>query len=473
MNQSIPKYESIELEITDLAYGGKGVAKYNDFVIFVDYGLPGQKVKAKIRKKKRHYAEARIEEILVPSSEQINPPCPWFGVCGGCKWQHLNYSAQIEAKRKQVEDLLHRIGHLKDIQVLPVLPAKEIYGYRNKMDFTFSNRRWILDDEPEDADQDFALGMHVPGRFDKIIQIDNCMLQSDACNTLLKACSDWIRESGLPAYDPKSHQGFWRFLVMREGSNTDERMFNFITSGQFGEEGKKEVKRLAEFLDEQDVPIHSILHSMTDRLSEVAFGDQEILLKGKSNIRDTLKEKTFEISSNAFFQTNTRQAELLFQTLLDLAEFDGSEIVYDLYCGTGAIGIFIGDKVKNIIGIEVIEQAIEDAKRNALLNGLSNIEFILADMKDALKETEEIIEKHGQPDVIILDPPRGGTHPKTVKHLLKIEAPKIIYVSCNPSILARDLAILCEEMYSVKTIQPVDMFPHTPHIEVVAVLEKK
>lgn len=467
------KYGQIlKLQIQDLAYGGKGVARHGDYVIFVEGGLPGQEVTAKIFKRKKNHAEARIIDIITPSSDQIDPPCPYFGTCGGCKWQHLNYPAQMKAKQKQVKDLLERVGQLKEIEVKPVIPADEIYGYRNKMDFTFSNQRWIMDNEPKDVKSDFALGLHVPGRFDKVLNIDNCLLQSEKHNKLLKACHSWTESHTLKPYNQKGHQGFWRFLVLREGFNTGQSMLNLMTSTQFAKKEIIQLEGFIEHLQAHNLSIDALLHSTTDRLSDVSFGEHEEVIQGHYTIQEKLDNKIFEISPNAFFQTNTRQAEKLFQTIVDLGDFDGSETLYDLYCGTGAIGIYIGDKVKQTIGIEVIKTAVQDAIKNAHLNNQANIKFVLADMKDALKETEDIIETHGQPDVIILDPPRGGTHPKTIKHLLKLKAPKIVYVSCNPSILARDLNILCESMYKIKDIQPVDMFPHTPHIEVVTVLEK-
>lgn len=465
--------ETLKLQIQDLAYGGRGVARHGDYVIFVEGGLPGQEVTAKITKRKKNHAEARIIDTITPSPDQVEAPCPYFGTCGGCKWQHLEYSAQLKAKQKQVKDLLERVGQLKNIEVQSVIPADEIYSYRNKMDFTFSNLRWIMDNEPQDVKKDFALGLHVPGRFDKVLNIDHCLLQSEKHNQLLKACHTWVENHTLKPYNQKGHTGFWRFLVLREGFHTNQSMLNLMTSSQFDNKEIIQLDQFIQHLEHHNLPIHSLLHSITDRLSDVSFGDSEEVIQGNYTIQEKLGHCVFEISPNAFFQTNTKQAEKLFQTIVDLADFNGSETLYDLYCGTGAIGIFIGDKVKKTIGIEVIETAIKDAEKNAELNHLKNIQFVLADMKDALKETEAIIELHGQPDAIILDPPRGGTHPKTIKHLLELNAHKIIYVSCNPSILARDLNILCETEYKIEAVQPVDMFPHTPHIEVVTVLKKK
>ena len=468
----VRKGATLELVIDDLAYGARGVARIDDFVIFVERAIPGQRVLAKVKKKRKQYAEAFVLEVLDPSPLQVEAPCEYFGVCGGCKLQHMKYREQLHYKTKQVEELLERVGGFEDPDVLPTLPSHDIYNYRNKMEFSFSDKRWVTDVNDTES-KDFALGLHVPKRFDKVLNIDACLLQCDMANNILKDVRELTLETGLPSYGVQSHEGFWRFFIIREGKNTGELMLNFITSSQYGEEGDKAVDWVVHKLFWRFPDITSVIHSVTDKLAQVAFSESERLLLGPPVIQETVGSRSYEISPNAFFQTNTKQTEVLFDTVVNLAKFQGQEIVYDLYCGTGAIGIYVADYVKKVVGIEVIEAAIKDGMRNVEINDLHNIDLVLADMKDALKETDAIIEQYGRPDIIILDPPRGGTHPDTIRHLLHLNAPKIVYVSCNPSILARDAQMLCEDKYAMKTVQPVDMFPHTGHVEVVTLFERK
>lgn len=472
MGKQLKKGDLISLDIDDLAFGAKGVARYDDFVCFVERGIPGQKVKARIRKAKKRYAEAYVEEVVEPSPHQVDAPCPYFGVCGGCQLQHLAYEIQVEAKTRQIQEILERLGGFESVEVRPTIPAEKIYGYRNKMEFTFSDRRWLMaEDEGESAD--FALGLHVPRRYDKVIDLKACLLQSALANSVLCTVRDLVLQTGLAPYNIRTHQGYYRFLVVREGKNTDDLMLNFITSGQAGEEGDEALDWIVHKLFWKHPEVTSVLHSITDRKAQMALAEAQRLILGPEYITEKIGDLTFEISPDAFFQTNSLQAQHLFDTIVDLAEFEGNETVYDLYCGTGAIGLYIAKHVKQVLGIEVIESAVKDARRNAEINKIENIEFFLADMKDALKDPSLFGEELAVPDVVILDPPRGGTHPKTIKGLLRLGAPKIIYVSCNPAILARDLQMLCEKKYNTAAIQPVDMFPHTGHIETVVVLTKK
>jgi len=472
MEKKIRKGESLELRVEDLVFGARGIAKQDDFVWFVDGGIPGQKVVARIHRIHRSYGEAYVETVVEPSPYQITPPCPYFGICGGCQLQHLKYDIQIQAKTRQIKEILEHLGSFQNVEVRPTLPSEEIYGYRNKMEFTFSDQRWISKNDPPDKSNNFALGLHVPRRFDKVLDIDACLLQSEVNNNIFRAVKSLVIETSLKPYSIKSQMGFYRFLIIREGKNTGDIMLNFITSGQEGAKGKKALNWIVHKLFWRHPEITTVLHSITDAKAQVAIGESVQLILGMGKITEKIGDKLFEVSSNAFFQTNTRQTQRLFETIVQLADFQGDEIVYDLYCGTGAIGIFIADKVKKVLGIEVIESAINDAHRNAELNQSSNVHFILADMKDALQNSDSLIVQHGAPHVVILDPPRGGTHPKTVKHLLHLAPPKIIYVSCNPAVLARDLQILCDKTYTLKIVQPVDMFPHTGHIETVALLTK-
>jgi len=465
------KQNTLELEIEDLAYGGKGVARKDNFVWFVRGGIPGQKVTARIRRKKKSYGEATIDEVIEPSPHQIEAPCPYFGICGGCQLQHLDYKTQLHYKTRQTEEILRRVGEIDDPPVLPALGCKEQYGYRNKMEFSFSDTRWFIDEQDNQKPEDFALGMHVPRRFDKVLDLDKCLLQSDTLNKILKTVKTLTLKTGLPAYDTRNHIGIWRFLVLREGINTGDIMVNLYTSGQEEKQVKQVIDRIAPEIQKNHPEITSLIHTVSDKKAQIARGDHSRLLQGKNEIREKIGDNMFRISPEAFFQTNTVQTEVLFNTIADLADFKGSENVLDLYCGTGAIGIFIADKVKNIYGIEVVESAIEDAVKNAEINRLENICFHQADMKDSMSDVAFVTKKFTDPDAVIMDPPRGGTHLKSIQGLMKMAPPKIIYVSCNPAILARDLNLLCKNQYTLKTVQPVDMFPHTGHIEIVAVLD--
>ena len=465
----------LELEVEKLAYGGRGVARKDDFVWFVDGGLPGQRVKAQARRKKRRYGEAFIKEVLRPSKDQIASPCPYFGVCGGCQLQHLDYTAQIAAKGQQVSELLERMGGLGGLAVESTIGADKLYGYRNKMEFSFANRRWV-GDEADGLPDNWALGLHVPRRFDKVLEIEACLLQSDRANAVLRTVNAFARSTmtkKLWAYDHKTHQGFWRFLILREGHLTGDLMVNVITSGQFGEVGDAVIDELAALIQERHPEVTTLIHGISDKLAQTAFAETSRVLIGSGRITERIGDKVFEISPNAFFQTNSRQTETLFKAIAQAAELTGEETVYDLYCGTGAIGIYLANQAKNVLGIEVIPEAVDDARRNAELNGLTNVHFRVGDMKDAIKNRDQLAQKHGAPHVAILDPPRGGTHPKTIQHLMALDAPTIVYVSCNPSILARDMAMLCEKHYTPELIQPVDMFPHTGHVEVVVRLTRK
>lgn len=466
------KQNTLELEIEDLAYGAKGVARKDNFVWFVRGGIPSQKVTARITRKKKSYGEAITEEVLEPSPDQIQAPCTYFGTCGGCQLQHLKYETQLLFKTRQTQEILRRVGGIDDPPILPAKNCRGIYHYRNKMEFTFSNKRWFMNENDNQKPKDFALGMHVPKRFDKVLDLDACLLQSIACNRILQTVKQLTMESGLPAYDTRKHLGIWRFLMLRQGMNTGEIMVNLFTSGQDEDQVKKIIDRMSPEIIKKHPEITSLIHTVTDKKAQVARGDYSRVLQGKSEITEKIGDKVFRISPEAFFQTNTLQTEVLFNTISDLADFRGDETMYDLYCGTGAIGIFLADKVSNVFGIEMMESAVQDAVKNAQMNNLKNISFHQADMKEAMENITHITDNLPEPDVVILDPPRGGTHPKSIQGLLKLAPPKIIYVSCNPGILARDLKILCGDLYTLKTVQPVDMFPHTGHIEIVAVLIK-
>lgn len=470
----IKKGEILELTIESLAYGGKGVAKVDDFVIFVKNAIPGQTVKAFIYKKRSGYAEARPVEVIKESPNYVVPLCEHFKYCGGCTFQQLHYDEQIEQKKQQVIDALQRLAGIDDVKIDKVIPSNNIYNYRNKMEFTFSNRRWILPDEPKDAPQGFALGLHIPGRFDKILDINECHIQPKLGNEIINFVREKAIELKLKPYDQKTHIGFLRHLVLRFGVNTDEMMVNIVTSY----ENTDFLFPLVNDLVKKFPQITSVINNINTRKGDTAFGEYEIIMHGEPIITDKIGDLTFEISANSFFQTNTLQAEELYQAVMDGADLSGEEIVYDLYCGTGSISLFLAQKAKAVYGFEMIRSAVEDAERNALANSIDNAQFFHANLDTYFKGYVSFKNftkkfKISKPDVIVLDPPRAGMHEDFVRYLPKFGAKRIVYVSCNPTTQARDLKILFAKGYKLTKATMVDMFPHTPHIESVVVLENK
>lgn len=470
----IKKGTEVNLTIESLAFGGKGIAKVDDFVIFVKNAIPGQTVKAFIYKKRSGYAEARPVEIIKESPDYTVPPCEHFKYCGGCTFQQLNYDEQIEQKKQQVIDAFQRLAGLDTVKIDKVIPSNNIYNYRNKMEFTFSNRRWILPTEPEDAPQGFALGLHIPGRFDKILNINECHIQPKLGNEILNFVREKAIELKLKPYDAKTHIGFLRHLVLRFGVNTDEMMVNIVTSY----ENTDFLIPLVTDLVKKFPQITSVINNINTRKADIAFGEYEIILHGEPIITDKIGDLTFEISANSFFQTNTLQAEKLYQAVLDGADLNGKETVYDLYCGTGSISLFLAQKAKEVYGFEMIRSAVEDAQQNAVANGIDNVQFFKANLDTYFKgfvSFSNFTKKFeiSKPDVVVIDPPRAGMHEDTVRYLPKFGAKKIVYVSCNPTTQARDLKILFAKGYKLTKVTVVDMFPHTPHIETVVVLENK
>jgi 23S rRNA (uracil1939-C5)-methyltransferase len=471
MGTQFKKGNIIELTIDDLAFGAKGIAKLDDFVWFVERGIPGQKVEVKITRLKSNFGEAVIEKEIEPSPHQVDPPCPYFGDCGGCQLQHLDYKIQVETKTRQVKEILERIAGLKEFEIRPTIPSKIIYGYRNKMEFTFSDRRWIPLNEDNKKPNNFALGLHIPRQYNKILDMDACLLQSPEANKLFQDIKKLIIETELEPYNIKTHTGFWRFLAIREGKNTGDIMFSIFTSGQEPEKVRKSIDWMMHKLFWKHLELTTAIHSVTDSLAQVAVGESDRLLLGMGNIMEKIGNNVYAISPNAFFQTNTTQTEKLFDIIVELSNFNKEEIVYDLYCGIGAISSYIANKVKSVIGIELVESAVEDGRQSIEMNNLSNVHLIKNDMKFALND-DSMIREYGTPDVVILDPPRSGMDSKTITDILKLLPKKIIYVSCNPPIMARDLTMFCKDAYKVKIVQPVDMFPQTKHIEVVVLLER-
>ncbi len=469
----IKKGTEANLTIESLAFGGKGIAKVDDFVIFVKNAIPGQIVRAFIYKKRSGYAEARPLEILEESPNAIAPRCEHFTHCGGCTFQQLNYSEQVEQKKQQAIDALQRLAGLDGVKVDKMIPANNIYNYRNKMEFTFSNRRWRLPTESEDAPQSFALGLHIPGRFDKILDINECHIQPKIGNEILNFVREKAIELKLKPFDAKTHIGFLRHLVLRFGANTDEIMVNIVTSY----ENTDFLFPLVQDLIKKFPQITSVINNINTRKGDTAFGEYEILMHGDPIITDKIGDLTFEISANSFFQTNTLQAEELYQAVLDGADLTGEETVYDLYCGTGSISLFLAQKAKAVYGFEMIRSAVEDAQRNAVANSIDNAQFFKANLDTYFKgyvSFSNFTKKFeiSKPDVVVIDPPRAGMHEDFVRYLPKLGAKKIVYVSCNPTTQARDLKILFAKRYKLTNATVVDMFPHTPHIETVVVLNK-
>ncbi len=463
----IKKGEILELEIESLAYGGKGIARVNDFVIFVKNAIPEQKVKALVYKKRSGYAEARTIEVIKESPAHTKPVCEHFDFCGGCTFQQLEYEQQLEQKVQQVKDAYQRLAGIEEVKIDNVIKTDQIFNYRNKMEFTFSNRRWILPDESEKAKSDFALGLHIPGRFDKILDIRECHIQPELGNKILNFIRNKAIELKLKPYDAKTHIGFLRHLVLRFGVNTNKLMVNIVTSY----ENTELLFPLVNSLVKEFPQITTVLNNINTRKADIAFGEYEIILYGEPIITDRIGELEFEISANSFFQTNTLQAEKLYQVVLDSANLTDKEIVFDLYCGTGSITLFLAQQAQAVYGFEVIASAVEDARQNAVLNDIGNVHFYKANLDTYFKNKGNFKELP-DPDVVIVDPPRAGMHEDMVKYLPKFDTKRIIYVSCNPTTQARDLRILLNKEYRLIKISIVDMFPHTPHIETVAVLEK-
>ena len=461
---TIKKGQLIELDITDMAIGGKGIARVEGMVVFVDFAIPMDKVLARIVKSKKTHAEARVEQVLEGSPFRVAPPCRHFGFCGGCKWQFVAYPKQLEYKRQFVSDALEHIALLKDIKVHPTLASPREYGYRNKMEFSCSDSRWLRPEEMNGTpvEPGFALGLHVPGTFNKVLDVDRCLLQPELGNAILNHCAEFMKSSAKPVYGLKSHVGFWRFLMLRHSAFYDQWMVNIITAS----EDRKAVSPLADSLMEKFPQIVSVVNNITSKRAAIAVGESSIALAGREVIKDRVGSYEFEISANSFFQTNTGGAETLYRVVKEYAGLTGKETVVDLYCGTGTISIFLSDSASSVIGLEIVESAVADAKKNCMENNISNCRFILGDIRESLAEISQT------PHVLIIDPPRSGMHKDVVQQILDMGPERIVYVSCNPATLARDLCLM-KEQYAVEEVQPVDMFPHTFHVEAVALLRKK
>ena len=444
----------VELEIIDLANEGKAVAHLNGKVVFLKGGLPGETVLAEITRQKPRYNEGRVREILKKSPERIDAECRHFDSCGGCTWQDLSYESQLKFKRKQVCDCIERIGGLEEVRVADIVPSRDRFFYRNKMEFSFH----------VDAGGDFTLGLHRRGRFDEIFDIERCLLESELSNRLVIWFRDYVRENEIPVYDVKFHVGYMRFLMIRETKNTGQTMVNIVTNyGDFPDE-ERLVARLVETFPE----VTTVVHNQNGKKSNIAAGEVEKVLYGPGYIEEKLFDKTFRIRANSFFQTNPRQAEVLYRTGFEMLGAGENDSLIDLYSGAGSIGILAAPGVRKVVGVELVEDAVRAARENAALNDIGNIEFFLGDVKDFLMSPD--YDKSGF-NIIMLDPPRAGLHPKAVKKIIEFKPEKILYISCNPATFARDAGEFVKAGYVLPEVKPVDMFPHTTHIELVGVFK--
>ncbi len=454
--------ENVTIEA--VAAEGKALAHVDGIVVFVDFAVPGDIVDIQVYKKKKNYMEGFIKRIVKPSENRLEPFCSHFGVCGGCRWQPLPYEMQLQAKRQQVEDQLVRIGHLEVPELRPTLPSEKTQYYRNKLEFSASNKRWLLKSEPQDLVEP-GLGFHVGKFFDKVLDIEKCHLQAEPSNAIRLFIKKFCLENGLEFYNIRENHGFFRNMFIR--TTEDGQIMLIICLAQPDEAPRK---ALLDALVKEFPQITSLFYVINEKLND-SIGDQSpVLYYGKDAIYESMEGLSFKIGPKSFYQTNSRQAYRLYSVARDFADLQGNEVVYDLYTGTGTIAQFVSKKAAKVFGIEYVPEAIEDAKDNAKRNNITNCEFFAGDMKDVLNE--DFIKKHGRPDVIILDPPRAGIHPDVAQVILKAAPERMVYVSCNPASQARDLAILCKD-YKITAVQPVDMFPHTMHVENVVALKRK
>jgi 23S rRNA (uracil1939-C5)-methyltransferase len=471
--------------VEDYAAEGKSVARVEGKVIFIEKAVPGDVVDVQLFKNKKDWGEGFPVRFHEYSSERVEPFCPHFGVCGGCQWQMLPYEKQLQYKQKQVEENLKRIGKIELPPISPIMGARQTKYYRNKLEYTFSNREFLPDEEFKkikarssapnaaelpgswtDRHQDAAVaGFHAKGVFDKVIDIKTCFLQDEPTNAVRLSLKQFAKDNGYSFYDIKNHEGFLRTVQLRV-CTTGEVMVNVV----FAHEDQEKIKRLMDFLREKFPLITTLLYTINSKFNDSLNDLEPVVYHGKGYVIEKLEEFQFKIGPTSFFQTNTRQGEQLYKVAREFAELHAQETVYDLYCGTGSIGIFLSKQAKKIIGVEMVDAAVNDARQNAALNKLQSAEFYAGDVITICDD--EFFQRHGPPDVIVTDPPRAGMHEKLVRKFLDISAPLVVYVSCNPATQARDLKLLSEK-YEVTKIQPVDMFPHTHHIENVVQLKLK
>ncbi|MEC3966094.1 23S rRNA (uracil(1939)-C(5))-methyltransferase RlmD [Flagellimonas halotolerans] len=457
------------VEVVDAGAKGKSVGKAPDGrVIFLTNAVPGDVVDVTTTKKRKAYFEGVATNFHTLSDKRTEPVCEHFGVCGGCKWQHMGYEHQLYFKQKEVENNLKRIGHLDLPEITPILGSKEQYFYRNKMEFSFSDSRWLTQEEINsdiEIEDRNALGFHIPGMWDKILDIKKCHLQQDPSNAIRLEVKNFANKNGLTFFNPRKQEGLLRTLMMRTSSTGE-----IMVLVQFFEENTEHRELLLNHLKETFPEITALLYVINSKGNDTIYDQEVICFAGRDHIFEEMEGLQFKINAKSFYQTNSEQAHELYKVARNFAGLTGDELVYDLYTGTGTIAQFISKNAKKVIGVESVPEAIEDAKANALHNNISNAEFFVGDMKNVFNDS--FISEHGKPDVIITDPPRDGMHKQVVEQLLQVASPKIVYVSCNSATQARDLALM-KEKYKVTKVQPVDMFPQTHHVENVVLLEKR
>lgn len=463
---SLKKGHVVELEIDQAAFKGKGLAKVNGLAVFVPNTMPGDVVSARIVKKRKNYREAKLLEMIHPSENRITPKCQHAEVCGGCSWQHVPYELQLAYKKEQVEDHIRRIAGL-DTPVHDAIGSEKQFYYRNKMEYSISNKRWLTQEEIKSEeyvdDTGFAAGLHAPGRFDKILNLNECHLQQKESFEILSFVKAFCLEHDIEPFDIFNKEGYLRHVMIRTAHHTDDFMVNLVT---FKDEPET-MSLLTEALLKAFPFITTVVNNVNDQHNPTSVGRFEKVYHGPGFIVDKIGDLEFEIHPNAFFQTNTAGAERLYQVAADFAEIRQDDVVYDLYCGVGTLSLFLSKKARSVIGIELVDVAIENARNNAQTNGIDNAHFVLGDMKEVFNQ--EIVDTYGPPDVLITDPPRAGMHPDVVQRLCELKIPRIVYVSCDSSTMARDLKLL-SETYTIEQVQPVDMFPQTYHVEAVAQL---
>jgi 23S rRNA (uracil1939-C5)-methyltransferase len=449
--------DRLTVDVIDLAFGGEGVARADGYVVFVPGGVPGDRLDVRLVQVRPRFARGEIERVLTPSERRTEPPCPYFGRCGGCRLQHVRYEAQLEFKQRQVAECVSRLGGLgpaAEVPLRPIIAAPDVFGYRNKMEFTFA-----------ESDGQAIVGLHEAERYDRILDIERCLLQPDAMNAILGEVRAFVRERGWAVYETEREDGLLRFLVLREGRATGERMVNLVTASP----DVATARALADRLRERCPGVASVVLNVNPKKAAVAIGVEEHPIAGNQRIRERLGGLEFAISASSFFQTNTRQAERLFGIVVEYAGLTGRETVFDLYSGTGAISLLLARQAQAVYGIELVPAAIEDATRNAAANGIANCTFLAGEVRDVLPE---LMRRGVRAEVVVADPPRAGFHPKALRAVLALAPGRLVYVSCNSGTLARDLGVLVAGGYRLDAVQPIDMFPHTPHIEVVARLTR-
>lgn len=458
--------ENVKIEA--VAAEGKSLAHVDGTVVFVEFAVPGDIVNVKVTKKKKNYMEGFILEIVKPSDDRLQPFCEHFGICGGCRWQPLPYDMQLKAKQQQVWDQLVRIGHLEIPDISPILPSDKTKYYRNKLEFTFSNKRWIYNNEDPDSltdEERLGLGFHVGKFFDKVLDIKHCSLQPEPSNEIRLFIREYAVTHNLEFYNIRENTGFLRNIIVRNNQVGD-----VMLTVCFAYDDQDKIVPMLDAIAAEFPQIKSLHYVINEKLNDSISDLDCILYKGEDAIWETMGKLKFKIGPKSFYQTNSEQAYKLYSVAKEFAALTGNEVVYDLYTGTGTIAQFISDKASKVIGIEYVKEAIEDARINAEANGITNCTFFDGDMKDIL--TADFIKEHGKPEVMIIDPPRAGMHPDVVKVIMETAPERIVYVSCNPASQARDLAMM-SPMYEITAVQPVDMFPHTMHVENVCALKLK